>query len=210
MAKHALSDDSVIVVIGSGAGGGTLANELCQKGFKVVLLEAGQPVFQFFDQPSGKTLGFSDREFAELSPAAGNSSTKERRAADAQSDRVKFFRQRFRLQPRHVDHQQILHVGGAQLAAGEPISEIGSVPHLLCRDSSPQYRRSHIAIARLLLGMDADVVTVKVSRRMFGYGGIQMESDALLQLFLEVVSSPPVFEKEEFEPRSLAMFAQLV
>jgi choline dehydrogenase-like flavoprotein len=42
MAKHALSDDSVIVVIGSGAGGGTLANELCQKGFKVVLLEAGQ------------------------------------------------------------------------------------------------------------------------------------------------------------------------
>ena len=42
MVKHALNDDSVIVVIGSGAGGGTLANELCQKGFKVVLLEAGQ------------------------------------------------------------------------------------------------------------------------------------------------------------------------
>src|ERR1700684_2551220 len=42
MPKHELSDDSVIVVIGSGAGGGTLANELCQKGFKVVLLEAGQ------------------------------------------------------------------------------------------------------------------------------------------------------------------------
>jgi choline dehydrogenase-like flavoprotein len=36
-----LNDDSVIVVIGSGAGGGTLANELCQKGMKVVLLEAG-------------------------------------------------------------------------------------------------------------------------------------------------------------------------
>ena len=42
MAKHELNDDSVVVVIGSGAGGGTLANELCQKGFKVVLLEAGQ------------------------------------------------------------------------------------------------------------------------------------------------------------------------
>ncbi len=35
------SDDSVVVVIGSGAGGGTLANELCQKGIKVVCLEAG-------------------------------------------------------------------------------------------------------------------------------------------------------------------------
>ncbi len=36
------NDASVVVVIGSGAGGGTLANELCQKGVKVVLLEAGK------------------------------------------------------------------------------------------------------------------------------------------------------------------------
>lgn len=42
MAKYELKDDSVVVIIGSGAGGGTLANELCQKGFKVVLLEAGK------------------------------------------------------------------------------------------------------------------------------------------------------------------------
>lgn len=34
-------DDSVVVIVGSGAGGGTLANELCQKGIDVVLLEAG-------------------------------------------------------------------------------------------------------------------------------------------------------------------------
>ncbi len=42
MAKFDLNDDSVIVIVGSGAGGGTLANELCQKGVKVVLLEAGK------------------------------------------------------------------------------------------------------------------------------------------------------------------------
>jgi choline dehydrogenase-like flavoprotein len=41
MAKFDQSDDSVVVIIGSGAGGGTLANELCQKGIKVVVLEAG-------------------------------------------------------------------------------------------------------------------------------------------------------------------------
>jgi choline dehydrogenase-like flavoprotein len=41
MAKFAQTDDSVVVIIGSGAGGGTLANELCQKGIKVVVLEAG-------------------------------------------------------------------------------------------------------------------------------------------------------------------------
>jgi choline dehydrogenase-like flavoprotein len=42
MATYDMKDDSVVVIIGSGAGGGTLANELCQKGIKVVLLEAGK------------------------------------------------------------------------------------------------------------------------------------------------------------------------
>ena len=41
MAKFERKDDSVVVIIGSGAGGGTLANELCHKGIKVVVLKAG-------------------------------------------------------------------------------------------------------------------------------------------------------------------------
>jgi choline dehydrogenase-like flavoprotein len=42
MAPIELKDDSVVVIIGSGAGGGTLAHELTRRGIKVVLLEAGK------------------------------------------------------------------------------------------------------------------------------------------------------------------------
>src|SRR5579863_2545874 len=48
-----------------------------------VLLEAGEPLFQFLDQPSRKALGLCDRELAELGAAAGNGSTPEWRSAHA-------------------------------------------------------------------------------------------------------------------------------
>jgi len=43
-AKFDLNDSSVVVIIGSGAGGGTLANELAQKGISLVVLEAGKRI----------------------------------------------------------------------------------------------------------------------------------------------------------------------
>ena len=50
-----LTDDSVVVIIGSGAGGGTMADELTRRGIDVVVLEAG---------PRFKTSDFVNDEWA--------------------------------------------------------------------------------------------------------------------------------------------------
>ena len=46
MTRFEYADDDVVVVVGSGAGGGTVANELCQRGFKVVVLDDDVHTFQ--------------------------------------------------------------------------------------------------------------------------------------------------------------------
>jgi choline dehydrogenase-like flavoprotein len=57
MAYIELKDSSAVVVIGSGAGGGTLAHELTRRGMKVVLLEAGKRQSQeTFSQVPGEAF----------------------------------------------------------------------------------------------------------------------------------------------------------
>lgn len=55
MSRFELDDRDVVVIVGSGAGGGTLANELCQRGIRCVVLEAG---------PDFKIADFKNDEFA--------------------------------------------------------------------------------------------------------------------------------------------------
>jgi choline dehydrogenase-like flavoprotein len=57
MAYIELKDSSAVVVIGSGAGGGTLAHELTRRGMKVVLLEAGKrQSLETFSQVPGEAF----------------------------------------------------------------------------------------------------------------------------------------------------------
>ena len=39
-----LDDDNLVVIVGSGAGGGTLGNELAQRGVQTLILEAGRRI----------------------------------------------------------------------------------------------------------------------------------------------------------------------
>jgi choline dehydrogenase-like flavoprotein len=66
-----LNDDSVVVVIGSGAGGGTLSNELAQKGVKVVCLEAG-PRIENQDFVNDEWAAFSQLSWLDKRTTSGS------------------------------------------------------------------------------------------------------------------------------------------
>lgn len=58
MSAIAFNDSNAVVIIGSGAGGGTLAHELTRRGIKVVLLEAGKrQSTETFSQIPGEAFG---------------------------------------------------------------------------------------------------------------------------------------------------------
>ena len=64
MTRFDNDDADVVVVVGSGAGGGTLANDLCQAGVKVVVLEAGPhltgPEYHNDEWPAFNQMAWTD------------------------------------------------------------------------------------------------------------------------------------------------------
>ncbi len=71
MARIDLNDESAVVIIGSGAGGGTLAHELTRRGIKVVLLEAGKrQSLESFSQVPGEA--FSQLTWLDTRTLSGN------------------------------------------------------------------------------------------------------------------------------------------
>jgi choline dehydrogenase-like flavoprotein len=71
MAKFDQNDDGVVVIIGSGAGGGTLGNELAQKGVKVVILEAG-PRVENQDFVNDEWDSFTQLAWADMRTTSGS------------------------------------------------------------------------------------------------------------------------------------------
>src|ERR1700749_2095741 len=71
MAKFDQNDDGLVVIIGSGAGGGTLGNELAQKGVKVVILEAG-PRTELHDFINNEWESFTQLAWTDMRTTSGD------------------------------------------------------------------------------------------------------------------------------------------
>ena len=71
MATFDLNDDTVVCIVGSGAGGGTLGNELAQKGIKVVILEAG-PRNEIQDFINNEWESFAQLAWSDMRATSGS------------------------------------------------------------------------------------------------------------------------------------------
>ena len=71
VAKYDLKNDGVVVIIGSGAGGGTLGNELAQKGINVVILEAGAR-YEYTDFLNDEWASFSQLAWTDMRTTSGS------------------------------------------------------------------------------------------------------------------------------------------
>src|SRR5271156_3380399 len=70
-AKFDQNDDSVVVIVGSGAGGGTLGNELAQQGVKAVILEAG-PRTEYTDFVNDEWASFVQLAWKDMRTTSGS------------------------------------------------------------------------------------------------------------------------------------------
>src|SRR5258706_4672107 len=73
MAKFDLNDSGVVVIVGSGAGGGTLGNELAQKGVRVVILEAGARI-ENHDFVNDEWESFTQLAWSDMRTTSGTAS----------------------------------------------------------------------------------------------------------------------------------------
>jgi len=90
-----------------------------------VFAEAGETVFELFGEPAGERFGFGESEFAEFGAGAGDGAANEGRGFDGKTGGVELRDDGGDVSFGDVDEKKILHGGGADVAVGEALGEIG-------------------------------------------------------------------------------------
>src|ERR1019366_3206705 len=96
----------------------------------------------------------------------------------------------------------------AQFASRIALSQVGSSVQLSRRDPSAQNRSPHIAVASLLLAMDADVIAVHIIWNIFRNSRRQVEFKPRFQFAKKVLGCPAVLQEEKLQAGALTVFPQ--
>src|SRR3989454_151560 len=173
-----------------------------------VLLKARQPPLEILDEPLREALGLRQRELAELGARAGDGAAAERRAAGRQPGLGQLARERGDALAAHVDDDDVLHGGRAQLAIAVTVGGVGEHAQLRRREAPAQHGGARVAEVRLPLRVNTDVVAVDVLGRRLSRRSVERIPQPRLDRPEESLRGPAVLEEEELEARLLAVLAQ--
>src|SRR6185295_18794219 len=173
-----------------------------------LLIEARQTLLERLHELAREALRLGERELAELRAGARDGATPERRGVEREAGRLELAPELLGTLAANIRDQEILHAGGPDRAGAVALGQIGDDPQLVGREASPQHGDADVAVARLALGMDADVVAVGVVRRIVGHARRQRRTEARVQLGLEALGRPSVLEEEELQASALAVLAK--
>ena len=174
------------------------------------MLEPRQALLEALHESAREALRFGERELAELGARARDGAAPERRGVQREAGVLELARQGLGVLAANVRDQEILHAGRPEGTRAVAIREVGGDPQLVRREPASQHGDAHVAIARLPLRVDTDVVAICVVRRLVGHTGREGSAQTLLDRGLEAVGRPAVLEEQELEPGSLAVLPERV
>ncbi len=175
-----------------------------------LLVEAGEAVFEFGDEPLVEALGLCDGELAELGAGAGDGSAPEGGGVDVEADAVEFDDECGGFAVGDVGDEDVLPDGGAELSVAVFVGEVGEFGELVAGEATVQDGSSDGAEAGLLLRGDADVIAVDVvGDGVFGDGaGIEFVAEFGFDGFEHGLGGPAVAHEEVLDAGAGAVLAE--
>src|SRR6266852_451862 len=175
-----------------------------------LLVEPRQALLEGLDEPAREALRLGERQLAELGARARDGAAPERRGLEREAGGLELARQRVSALAADVRDQEILHAGGPERTRAVAVGQVGHCLHLIRRDAPPEHGDAHVAVARLPLRVDADMVAIRIVRRVIGHARRERSVEALLDRGLEARGRPAVLEEQELETSPLAVLPEHV
>ena len=144
-----------------------------------VVAEVGETVVEFRGEPAGEGLGFGESELAEFGAGASDGAANEGRAFDGQAAIDECADDGGDVSFGDVDQEKILHGGGADVAVGEALGEIGGEAELRRSDASANDGSADGKEAGLFLGLHAEMIAMDLRGKIFVFGGIEGVTEML-------------------------------
>jgi len=101
-----------------------------------LLVEAGEAVFQLVDEPLVEALCFGDGELAELGAGAGDGAAPEGGDVNLEAESVELYDEGCGLTVGHIDDEDVLANGGAELAVAVLVGEVGQGDKLVSGETA--------------------------------------------------------------------------